>query len=223
VAPASIKAFTAELERQIDSVFRTHPELVDHRAEYPWLTGCLGDRSAPVWLIAENPSLNQVRRLDADATPEAQWSASRGDELLRHALVEADLKTGDPFEAGGWNCWLTDVIKSADVVTKWAKTSAAYKKQVAEWWAPVLRYELEQGRPRHLIVLGKNADSYLSHLERNGLLPQLPPRTRVAHYSYIAMRPETATGRGPGHPGRIAEWTTQIVNAATSAGAAGCR
>ena len=46
-----------------DRVFAAHRQLVDHRREFPWLTGSLGDPFSPVWFVAENPSLTQVRRM----------------------------------------------------------------------------------------------------------------------------------------------------------------
>jgi hypothetical protein len=206
------RAFDAGLERLTGEVFAAHPELRDHRADFGWLTGCLGDPCADVWLIAENPSLTQVRKAQA-ATVESQWSVSPGDLILRDALVSAGLKEGGPLEPGGWKCWITDVIKSADIVVEWRATPLERQRTIAEAWAPVLRYELEQGRPKQIIVLGGKADGLLKHLEKKRLLPPLPPRTRIHHYSYIGSRPDGA-GRGPGHPERVAEWTDGLAEAA---------
>lgn len=164
-----------------------------------------------MWFVAENPSLTQVRKLRGLTSPEVQWSASAGDQLFRRALHKAGFKVGDPTAPGGWRCWITDVIKSAEVVKEWQQRSTEGKLRVAEAWAPVLAHELKKGQPRLLVVLGGNADKLLGHLESLKLIPDLPPRTRIHHYSYIAMRPEKATGRGPGDPERVAEWESEFL------------
>lgn len=196
-------------------VFAAHPELVDHRADFPWLTGALGDPAAPVWFVAENPSLIQVRTFDAEATVESQWAASRGDRIFRDVLVAHGFKTGGPLESGGWRCYITDVIKSADIVKEWSARPEAERNRVAEAWAPVLTYELEAGNPQVLVVLGKNAAKLLDHLETARLVPALPPRRVVYHYSYLGQRPESGGKRRPaGHPDRIAEWQVTFAQVA---------
>jgi hypothetical protein len=105
--------YAGEIAARVDAVFASHPELRDHRREHPWVVGWLGDVSAPVWLVAENPSATQVDRIHfSTATPEAQWAASRGDRLLREARVEHGLKSGGLLEPGGWHCYITNVMKS---------------------------------------------------------------------------------------------------------------
>lgn len=51
------------LAKQIDLVFQAHPSLYDHRRDYTWLTGALGDPHSGIWFIAENPSLGQIERV----------------------------------------------------------------------------------------------------------------------------------------------------------------
>jgi hypothetical protein len=104
--------YERELPVRIDAVFRAHPELYDHRRDYPWLIACLGDPFAPVWFVAENPSLTQVARALA-RTPEDQWNVSPGDKLFRRQLVKHGFKHGGVDEPGGWHCYITDTIKSA--------------------------------------------------------------------------------------------------------------
>ena len=186
------------MARRIGEVFDAHPELHDHRASYPWLLGWLGDPAATRWLISENPSATQVARIhSSSATPESQWAASRGDRLLREALVEHGLKGGSPFEPGGWRCYLTNVMKSTVFVKDWNGTTAAQQLRVAELWAPVLRYELEVGRPRVLIVLGTKAERALRYLAKNRLLPKPPVMHQIEHYSYVMHRPDNRRGLGP--------------------------
>ena len=70
--------------------------------EYPWLTGFIGDIHAPVWFLAENPSLSQLDKqaMKHDLNENLQWNASEGDHLLREAITEAGLKAGDPKKDG---------------------------------------------------------------------------------------------------------------------------
>lgn len=140
------------------------------------------------------------------ATVEAQWAASRGDRLLREALVEHGLKSGGRLEPGGWHCYITNVMKSEVFVKDWNGTAKEQRLAVAEMWAPVLRFELEHGRPQRLVVLGGNAHTSLRHLERRRLIPQLPPFERLDHYSYVMMRPDRKRKLGPGDPFRQQEW-----------------
>ena len=129
-------------------------------------------------------------------------------------LSKHGFKTGGELEPGGWHCYITDVIKSAAVVKEWTKSPPETRRLVAEAWAPVLNYELEEGRPKLLVVLGGNAEKLLGHLCRKGLLAPLPPARRIDHYSYVAMRPDRQRGLGPGDPRRIAEWDSEFAEVA---------
>jgi hypothetical protein len=206
-----------EMARRIGAVFDAHPELEDHRRSHPWLVGWLGDPAAATWLISENPSATQIARIHSSfATPESQWAASRGDRLLREALVEHGLKTGSPFDQGGWRCYLTNVMKSKVFVKDWNGTPAAQQLRVAEVWAPVLRFELEVGHPMVVIVLGGKAERALRHLEKQCLVPKPPSMHRIDHYSYVMHRPDNRRGLGPGHPLRQQEWRAALGDAATT-------
>lgn len=199
---------------QVARVFDDHPELDDHRERYPWLMGALGDPAAPVWFLAENPSLTQVALAGQVRTPEAQWSQSRGDKLFRDVLVKLGLKSGGASSDGGWSCYITDVVKSAAIAGAWAALPMSRKKQVAEMWAPVLDFELNAGNPAVIVCLGERADLLLDHLRRHRLVPGSPPAVRVDHYSYISMRPETSgLRRKQMDPGRVADWRESIRRA----------
>jgi Uracil DNA glycosylase superfamily len=199
--------FFEEVARLSESVFREHSEVVDYRAEYPWLTGCLGDPFAPVWFVAENPSLTQVAKAVGDSQ-ELQWSVSPGDKLLRQTLVKHGFKTNGASNPGGWRCYITDVVKSATPVKEWNKLSKGERRLVAEVWAPVLAYEIREGKPRVVVVLGEKAEDLVRHLLRRNLIPHLPNPKRIHHYSYIASRAEGK--RGPLHPERVAEWDAEF-------------
>ena len=207
--------FADAVARLTDEVFATHPELDDHREQFPWLTGWLGDPSSPVWFVAENPSTTQINRINTVAsTPEHQWAASRGDQLFRETLVELGLKIGTAESAGGWRCYITDVMKSQVFVKDWNGRKRYEQLRFAEAWAPVLRYELSAGDPQVLVVLGSNAERALNHLQRRELLPVLPRMCRVDHYSYVMHRPETRRRLGPGDPTRRIEWKQAVTAAA---------
>ena len=173
------------------------------------MLGCLGDPFAPVWFVAENPSLTQVERA-LDATPENQWNVSIGDKLFRQQLVAHGFKIGSFDSPGGWRCYITDVIKSVERVREWNRLPAREQQKVAEAWAPVLAWELELGRPRIVVSVGKRADRLLDHLQRLALIPPLPQRLRIDHYSYIGSRPDARTGLGPRHPDRLVAWSNQF-------------
>lgn len=215
-APLEPSDFYALLADRSAQVFDTHPELVDHRTKFPWLFGALGNPRTPVWFVAENPSLRQVQKFAGANSPEVQWTASNGDKLLREALTLHGFKTGGPLEPGGWRCYITDVIKSAGIVAEWRQRPEADRMRVAEAWASVLEFEVAYGGPKHLVVFGKAADAVLAHLERRRLIPSLPPRTRIHHYSYLGQRAEGR--RGPGHPERVVEWHRHFAEIASRFG-----
>lgn len=203
------------MAERIGKVFDDYPDIDDHRATRPWLRGWLGNPRADVWLVAENPSATQVDRIHSRSnTPENQWAASRGDRLLREALVEHGLKTGGLFDPGGWNCYLTNVMKSRVFVKEWNGTKKQEQLLMADMWSQVLRYELEYGHPRVVVVLGENADKALMHLRRKELIPELPRWTRIFHYSYVMDRPDNGRKLGPGHPVRQSEWKLALGEAA---------
>jgi len=202
--------YERELPARIEAVFRDHPELPDHRSSHNWVTACLGDPFEPVWFVAENPSLTQMQRA-VRPTPELQWNVSPGDKLLRQQLVKFGFKDGSPDSPGGWRCYITDVVKSADIVNAWNRLPEAERQRIAEAWAPVLAWELQLGQPRIVVSVGDKADRLLDHLLRRRLIPPLPTRMRVAHYSYIASRPDARTHLGPRHPERLAAWDEEFA------------
>lgn len=97
--------FWPGLATQVDFVLRSHSSLFDHRRDYPWLTGALGNPNGGIWFIAEIPSLTQIKRVQnpdgGTPTSEVQWWASRGDKLFREMLVEHGFKQGPIDSPGG--------------------------------------------------------------------------------------------------------------------------
>jgi hypothetical protein len=159
--------YGSELPRRLHAVFTANPAMYDHRAQFPWVLACLGDPFAPVWFVAENPSLTQVERA-SNSTPEDQWNVSIGDKLFRQQLVAHGFKTGTTDSRGGWYCYITDVVKSVDRVTDWNNLPESERQRVAKVCAGA--------------CLGARAwpaeDRRLSRRER-GPPPQPSARTRV--------------------------------------------
>jgi len=208
--------FAENIRRTVADVLNDHPELPRPGRDYaPWVTGCLGDPSADVWFIAENPSATTAKRARADATVEDQWTISPGDKLFRKMLVDHGFKGGTWDSSGDWRCYITDVIKSAFIVYGWNARTSADRKQVAEWWAPVLNQELAVGKPRVLVTVGSRAQQLLKRVELSGLLPAPPAfetRVTIKHYVFVMSRPEG--GVGCGDPARIAAWAEHFAEKA---------
>jgi hypothetical protein len=216
VAPDdNLEAFFDRVRLLSDDVYRADRRIPDRRDDHPWVTGCLGDPHAYVWFFAEAPSLTRVEsrlRRGGAQSREQQWDVSRGDKLFRQMLAKHGFKDGDAFAPGGWRCYITDVIKASYSVKDWNARRSEVRLAVAEAWSPVLRYELEAGQPRLAVVLGKTTLEPLEHLQRQGLIPRLPPTKTIYHYSYIGSRPQGKLG--PMHPDRIAAWDADFADIA---------
>jgi hypothetical protein len=192
--------YWVELKRETDHIFAAQPSMYDHREHYPWMVGALGDPGAGIWFVAENPSLKQIERVQnpdgGPATMEAQWWSSRGDKLLRQMLIENGFKSGAIDSSDGWHCYITNVIKLADYTKNWREKTQEARNRVAEIWSSVLRWELENSKPRFVVIMGK----LLVHLQTKNYI-YLPRSETITHYAYIGQR---AQGKlGPMHPDRI--------------------
>jgi hypothetical protein len=160
--------YEAELKKRIARVFRSHPEIPDHRANFPWITGFLGDPSAAICFVAENPSLGMARRgrvpVSGLLTSEKQWAISPGDLLFREMLVKHGFKKGSPHSPGGWRCYITDLLKSAVRAEEWNRESREDRRRVAEVWARVFSWELVTVSPQLIVVMGRKVQDLLTHL-----------------------------------------------------------
>lgn len=189
--------------------------LEDWLAEFPWLTGHLGDPNAPIWFVAENPSRTPVERVDrlsGARTPNRQWSCYAGPEgrLLREALGGAGLKTGDPCGEGGWRCYITNADKEPHRVGgRNSEKDAEFMRRQAIRWQPELQAEIDRGSPKLLVAFGNQALKLLRYMVANGL--RAPLIEKIHHYSYIVKRPERSSGRGPNHPDRVREFKQSIA------------
>ena len=204
--------YWAGLARETDKVFESNPGLYDHRKEFPWLTGALGNPLAGIWFVAENPSLTQIERVqnpDGNApTVEAQWWASRGDKLFRECLVKFGFKSGTIDSANGWNCYITNVIKEADYTRDWRDKTQTARNHAAEIWADLLNWEMKNSNPKLVVVMGTQPDKLLQFLVSNGRI-KIPRVEKITHYAYIGQR---AQGHlGPMHPLRVKEYEKEFV------------
>ena len=202
--------WSTHLQECITEVYRSHPDLYDHRKSFPWLTGSLGDPNSRIWFVGENPSLGQVERFSdqhgGHITEEAQWSGSRGDKLFRSMLVKHGFKQAPAESHGGWSCYITNAIKEADYAQRWRGSPMERRRNAALVWAPVLKWELENSRPIMVVALGKTVRQTLTYLEKYGLV--FPNIITVQHYSYVALRPRGK--QGPMHPERAKEYDEEF-------------
>jgi hypothetical protein len=206
--------FLQEYGARMGRVFAGSPDAYDHRGQHPWLLSSLGDVHADVWFVAENPSLTQVERARSPdggpATVEAQWWASRGDQLFRRMLVAHGFKTGEIDSPGGWRCYITNVIKETEYAGKWRSSGKERIREALDRWKPLFEWEIEYGNPRLVVALGDTVRRHLDYLAARGV--RLPEIVTIRHYSYVAMRPEGR--KGPMHPDRVAAYDAQFASIA---------
>ncbi len=181
--------------------------------EFPWLTGHIGNPRSALWFVGENPSLTAVRNVDkrsSEKSENLQWNSHDGDRLLREAITEAGLKSGRVEINENWNCYITNAIKEPAIVAERNenKTNSQYWKEQAEHWFPAFQSQIDYGDPKALIALGGESEKILKYMIKIGL--KVPALEKIHHYSYIMMRPETGTRRGPRHPDRIKEFKVSV-------------
>lgn len=198
-----------ELRERTSRILEEDQEVENHLRMYPWLTGALGEPSSPVWFVGENPSLTMVERATdptgGPPTEEAQWWASRGDRLFRDLLYKHGFKSSPPAEPGGWRCYITNVIKQPDYSKLWRNKSQSHRNEAAVRWAPLFQWELDQGRPGLVVALGNTVRRMLEWLDGRHI--DLPDLETVAHYSYVAHRPEGKLG--PMHPEQVERYDAE--------------
>jgi hypothetical protein len=186
----------AAIEAEIDKVFAANRRFrpYDHRKEYWWVKGYLGNITSKVMFLAENPSLRGIKRANKNPDlqdPELQWAVSRGDLIFRGALFKADFKAGGPTSKGGWHCYITNIVKMADVASNWKKRGDEDRWQIVKAFVPVLRKELELMKPDVIVVMGERPKQVFLRLQEMNLL-QIPlsvKREYVTHYAWFNYIP----------------------------------
>ena len=179
-----------KINRRLDKLKTPHRDMQIN--EYPWLYGALGQVPSDVMFICENPSLAGVAKAHVDTIDgrdpdiEAQWwdgpnSSCR--KRFRPVLCQMGLKTSPPDAPGGWKCYITNVVKEANVAgaDQGKKTPQERRKQARDW-ADILRWEWDQVRPQHVFCVGGASFEAVKRLQREGLLPDFNP-DKMWHYS----------------------------------------
>ena len=181
-----------ELRQAIHDRLRTlrPPSWEEQIEEYPWLYGALGDRSADVMFVCENPSLSGIRatRNPWGGSPDfdTQWTGNpskRSDKRFRRVLCDLGLKDGAIWEPGGWHCYITNVIKQAAFVGDWTKAPRNEKQRTAREWSGILQMEFDVVRPDTVFCVGQEAHSMMKWLQSNTELHVPGPIHRIWHYS----------------------------------------
>ena len=156
--------------------------------EFPWLYGALGEVPSDVMFVCENPSLGGVEKADARTISggvpsiEDQWAGgirSNCIKRFRPILCQLGLKTTEPSRPAGWRCYITNVIKEADVVRDF---NARDKEMIAGEWADVLNWEIREVSPSMLFTVGGSTTKLIRSLQRRQLIPPIPTHS-VIHYS----------------------------------------
>jgi hypothetical protein len=156
--------------------------------DYPWLYGALGKAPSDVFFICENPSIAGIQKANRKTidggTPdiEAQWWGGAAGSVFRPALCQLGLKTNPYNERGGWECYITNVIKQANVVKTQRALSVLDKRKQAAEWAEILKWELSQVDPKYVFCVGDKSFNYVNWLQRMGFLEKFP-LCKCWHYS----------------------------------------
>ena len=187
-------AHFADLRRRINTrlVELSAPYAALQIEEYPWLYGALGEVPSKVMLICENPSLNGIRSAAVDTIDgrapdiEAQWWGGWSNpaaKRFRVALKRTGLKTNNIASHGGWKCYITNVVKEANVAgaDQDMKDQRDRNEQAREW-ADILRWEIEVVRPQRVFCVGRDSMAAVKHLHTRRLIPEFEPRY-LTHYS----------------------------------------
>lgn len=214
--PTSSDTSSSKYIAHIQNTIKKH-SLTDWLRKYKWLNGHLGNPEFPIWFVGENPSIKGVnriaaKRIDGHKLAESenlQWNCHASEtRMFREALTEAGLKTGELCENTGWRCYITNAVKTPDVVKdrNASKNEASMRKEAEIWW-PVLQYQIDSAKPLVLVALGGQSYKLLKYMHDCGL--KMPPSiARIDHYSYVMKRPR---GKVPGGaPARIEDFKAKI-------------
>lgn len=159
--------------------------------DYSWLYGALGCVPASVMFICQNPSLKPMRSAHTntiDGAPpdiEAQWWGGKKNNAakrFRFALHETGLKTTPPSERGGWNCYITNVVKEANITTDQRKLNTEELTEQSRRWSDILEWELSKVKPLFVICVGGKATTSVKTLHQSGSLPSFRVHS-IRHYS----------------------------------------
>jgi hypothetical protein len=187
--------FDQSIQSVITRVIR-EAAIDDHRVDFPWLRGYLGDPQRGTWFIAWYPSLSKVQGANRRGdSPNLQWSESPGDHVFRETLVKFKFKSGEPMSAGGWNCYITDLIKSPYDVGAYKSMSRDDQDRAIKQWSPVLREEIALGKPRVLVPMGDEVRDALGRFLNLSKTTVLVYPDKLWHYATLNYGPVTPAKR----------------------------
>jgi hypothetical protein len=141
--------------------------------------------------ICENPSIRGVRRAHRkpvggdEPDLESQWWGGPRDYAARRfrpVLCELGLKATPPGKKKGWKCYITNLIKEANIVGDQNALCSSVKKQQAQDWAQTLRWEIARVQPKTIFCVGAKTARLVRWLQREELLPSFPVN-QIWHYS----------------------------------------
>ena len=167
------------------------PAAREQADDYPWLYGALGKVPAKVMFICETPSLAPIRRDNRRASDEGPsgidkqwWGGVKNPacKRFRGALCETGLKTTPPSSEGGWECYITNVIKEASIAGHQEARGSGGRLLQARQWADLLAWQLDEVSPRHVFGVGGAAQSLIRGLQAESRLPRFFVH-EVCHYS----------------------------------------
>ncbi|MCZ6837194.1 MAG: hypothetical protein O7G85_15575 [Planctomycetota bacterium] len=159
--------------------------------QYTWLYGALGAVPAPVMFICENPSLAGVKSGHVntpDGGPpdiEGQWwggPRNNAAKRFRVVLCETGLKTTPPATRGGWRCYITNLVKEANVASDQNDLPWSVRQRQSRDWADLLAWELGHVQPEHVFCVGQKSSTLVRMLQREDRLPNFHA-TMISHYS----------------------------------------
>lgn len=99
------------------------------------------------------------------------------------------------MSAGGWNCFITNLVKSPYDVGAYKSMSREEQDRAIARWAPVLEHEVSVGKPRVLVPMGTEvADALRRFLSLSSARVLVYPG-KLWHYATFNYGPVTAEMR----------------------------
>ena len=189
-APDSSRlAHFAELQRRVNARLRKLvPQHMEKQLKYGWLYGAWGSVPARAMFVCENPSLEGCEATQSEVPADKrdgniQWNGDYRAKRFREALCGAGLKQSPAESDKGWRCYITNVVKEADIAGEYDNLSTAQKVKKAEQWADVLAWEWSVVKPARVFSVGGDAHHVLLRLQSGKLIPDRPAVHQILHYS----------------------------------------
>jgi hypothetical protein len=182
------KELRKRINVRLDELQTRHAE---EQKQYTWLYGAIGVVPSDVMFVCENPSLTGVERAHdetidgGDPDIEAQWWGGRNNPAarrFRRVLCDLGLKTTPPSARGGWQCYITNVVKEANYVNEQNQLDAEAMHAQSEAWADILKWEYSKVQPRYVFAVGHKSAAALHYLQHHGSINNFHVH-RIWHYS----------------------------------------